>query len=86
MLDDYVGEQRRDHSLGHAQKLFEEGCAALGIDANALRLKKTNDKDKVMLAALLADQTRVPLDWLCEAPGIYRIARLQRAVAFYEQE
>ncbi len=59
-----------DERKAHAQKLFEEGCAALGIDANAQRLKKTNDKDKVMLAALIADQTRVPLAWLCEALGM----------------
>ncbi len=65
--DGYAGAQRRDHGLAHARKILEGGCRTLGLDVNALRLRKAADKDKVMLAELIASQTSVPLDWLCEA-------------------
>ncbi len=68
--DGYAGAQRRDHGLAHARNILVGGCRTLGLDIKALQLRKANDGDKVMLAELIASQTSVPLDWLCETLGM----------------
>ena len=68
--DGYAGAQQRDHGLAHARIILEGGCHTLGLDIEALRLRRANDDDKVMLGELIASQTSVPLDWLCENLGM----------------
>lgn len=68
--DGYHGDQRRDYSLFFAQAVIRAGCLRYGVSLSELRARKANDRHKVMLAAVVASATSVPLDWLRNELGM----------------
>ncbi len=68
--DGYYGEQLRDHDERRARVIIQEGCTFFGTDPMALRSRKRNDPEKVLLGEVIASQTSVKLDWIRNELGL----------------